>query len=145
MNKAGSLYKAGVTMANSRLVLEAAKRVSLQAVKEKENAAQKREEKEEQLLVDGVSAFRQWVAEGRLFWRKMVTNTQDQQGSMLLLVCECHSHTWIIKARQKMKDFSTAKACVKWLGEIGMGATWDEEMQVLEGKLEDDGLEGRLF
>ena len=45
MNKAGSLYRAGVIMANSRVVLEGVKRVSLQAEKEKENASRKREKK----------------------------------------------------------------------------------------------------
>lgn len=130
-----------VIMANSRVVLEAAKRVSLQATKDKENAARKREEREEQLLVDGVSAFRRWVAQGRLFLdedgHQYPTIPRKDAVAIVRVLLPCID----IKGELKMKDFSTAKACIKWLGEIGRGTTWDAEMQVLEENLEDDGLE----
>ena len=145
MNKAGSLYKAGVIMANSRVVLEAAKRASLQAAKEKENTARKREEREKQLLVDGVSAFRRWVAQGRLFLEEdghqyPTLTRKDAVAIVRVLLPRID-----VKGEMKMKDFPTGKACIKWLGEIGRGTTWDEEMQVLEENLEDDGSEGRSF
>lgn len=143
MNKAGSLYRAGVIMANSRVVLEAAKRVSLQAEKEKENASRKREEKEEQLILDGVSAFRRWVAHGRLFLEEDGHKYPTLPRKDAIAIVRVLLPRIDIKGEMKMKDLSTAKACIKWLGEIGRGTTWDEEMQVLEGKLEDDGLEGR--
>ena len=28
----------------------------------------------------------------------------------------------------KLKDFNSMKKCVKWLGSIGRGMTWDEHM-----------------
>ena len=37
-----------------------------------------------------------------------------------------------------MKDFLTAKLCIKWLGEIGRGATWEDEMQVVADNFEDE-------
>ena len=36
----------------------------------------------------------------------------------------------------KMKEFALAKACIKWLGKIGRGTTWDEEMGALEREME---------
>ena len=41
-----------------------------------------------------------------------------------------------------MKEFSTAKACIKWLGEIGRGTTWDVEMRTLE-MIESEGGDGQ--
>ena len=40
-----------------------------------------------------------------------------------------------------MKDFSTAKLCIKWLGEIEMGTAWEDEMQVVADNFEDEELE----
>jgi hypothetical protein len=34
-----------------------------------------------------------------------------------------------IKEELKLKDFNSMKNCVKWLGEIGRGITWDECME----------------
>ena len=104
--------------------------LSLQAAKEKENAARKREEKEEQLLVDGVSEFRRWIA-GHQYPR---LGRKDAFAIVRVLLPHLD-----IKGEMKLKDFSTAKACIKWLGEIGRGTTWDEEMKVLDKKLKNDG------
>ena len=42
-----------------------------------------------------------------------------------------------------MKDFLTVKAYTKWLGEIGRGAKWEDEMQALEDNCEDYDLKMR--
>ena len=34
-----------------------------------------------------------------------------------------------IKGELKMKDFGTVGVCLKWLGEIARGMTWDEHMK----------------
>ena len=46
-----------------------------------------------------------------------------------------------ILGQLKMKEFRTANACIKWLGEIGRGTTWDEEMRMLE--IESEGGDGQ--
>ena len=129
MNKAGSLYKAGVIMANSRVVLEAARRSALLTEKEKENAAQKREDKERQSLSDAVSAFRNWVNQGgkTLEDGSPVLQRKDAVAIVRVLLPRID-----VKGERKIKEFSTAKACMKWLGEIGRGTTWDEEMRGIE-------------
>ncbi len=42
---------------------------------------------------------------------------------------------WIdVKKEVKFSSFKTVKDCVKWLGEIGRGTTWDVEREaMLEG------------
>jgi hypothetical protein len=34
-----------------------------------------------------------------------------------------------IKRELKLKDVNLMKKCIKWLGEIGRGMTWDEHME----------------
>jgi hypothetical protein len=34
-----------------------------------------------------------------------------------------------IKGELKLNDFNLIKKCIKWLGEMGRGMTWDEHME----------------
>ncbi len=34
-----------------------------------------------------------------------------------------------IKGELKLKDFNLMKKCIKWLGEIGRGMTWDKHIE----------------
>ena len=141
INKAGSLYKAGEIMANSRVVLEAARRTAIQAKQDKDNAAKKKDAKEKQIDSDGVAAFRRWVAQGKQVsenenHRYPILPRKDAVSIMRVLLPRID-----VKGELKMKDFSTAKSCIKWLGEIGRGTTWEDEMQVLEDNFDDDELE----
>ena len=38
----------------------------------------------------------------------------------------------------KLSNFRTVKDCVKWLGEIGRGTTWDEEMRALKREYDEE-------
>lgn len=116
MNKAGSLYKAGEIMANSRVVLEAARRTKLQAEEEKKVAAKKKSEREKQIVSNGVVAFRKWVAQGRQFTenedhRYPLLSRKDAVSIMRVLLPIID-----VKGELKMKDFSTAKLCIKRAG-----------------------------
>ena len=44
-----------------------------------------------------------------------------------------------IKREDKLKDFGTLKACVKWLGDIGRGVNWDEHMADYRRKIIEHG------
>ena len=142
MTKAGKLYKAGIIMANSRVVLEAHRRSALLAEKERDEAVQKKKDKEQQYILEAVDAFHRWVAQGQ-----QITN--DAGFSYPVLVRK--DAVAIVRAllpridilgQLKMKEFSTAKACIKWLGEIGRGTTWDVEMRTLE-MIESEGGDGQ--
>ena len=129
-------------MVNSRVVLEAHRRSALLAEKERDEAVQKKKDKEQQYILEGVDAFHRWMAQG-----KQITN--DAGFSYPVLVRK--DAVAIVRAllpridilgQLKMKEFSTAKACIKWLGEIGRGTTWDVEMRTLE-MIESEGGDGQ--
>ena len=65
MMKVGKLYKAGVIMANSRFVLEVHRRSALLAEKERDDAVQKKKDKEQPYILEGVDAFHRWLAQGK--------------------------------------------------------------------------------
>ena len=65
MTKAGKLYKAGIVMANSRVILEAHRRWGEMVDKDKQQAEKKKKDKEQQWISDGIEAFRRWVEQGR--------------------------------------------------------------------------------
>ena len=122
-------------------MLEAARRTAIQAEEAKKEAAKKKGEREKQIVSDGIVAFRKWVAQGRQFTeneehRYPSLSRKDAVSIMRVLLPIID-----VKGELKMKDFSTAKLCIKWLGEIGRGTTWEDEMQVVADNFEDEELE----
>ena len=126
INKAGGLYKNGLIIANAQVVLEAAKRIAVLDAKAKENTELKK--KNDVVKRDGKAqkAHREWVHEGRLV---------DGDGNPKLNQKSAHANVRFllsrvdIKGELKTKDCNSMKACVKWLGEVKRGMTWDEHMQ----------------
>ena len=49
-----------------------------------------------------------------------------------------------VKKEVKIRDLKTVKDCVKWLGGICKGTTWDEEMEALEMEWEEGGFDAGL-
>ena len=47
-----------------------------------------------------------------------------------------------VKKEFKLGQFKNAKDCVKWLGEIGQGTTWDEEMSAWVREYEESNVKG---
>ena len=125
INKAGGLYKTGLIIANAQVVLEAAKRIAVLDAKAKAKAELKKTI--DVLKRDGEAqkAHREWVCEGRLV---------NDDGNPKLNRKSAHAIVRFllprvdIKGELKMKDFNSMKACVKWLGEVKRGMTWDEHM-----------------
>ena len=42
-----------------------------------------------------------------------------------------------VKKEFKLGQFKTVKDCIMWLGQIGRGTTWDEEMAAWERECEE--------
>ena len=72
-------------------------------------------------------AHREWVCEGRLVNhdRNPKLNRKSAHAIVRILLPRVD-----IKGELKMKNFNSMKACVKWLGEVKHGMTWDEHMHV---------------
>ncbi len=66
-------------MVNSRVVLEAHRRSALLAEKERDNALQKKKEKEQQYIFEGVDAFYRWLGQG-----KQITNDAGLSNPVLV-------------------------------------------------------------
>ena len=127
INKAGGLCKTGLIIANAQVVLEAAKRIAVLDAKVKANVELKK--KNDVLKRDGEAqkAHREWVCEGRLVDGD--GNPNLNRKSFRVIVRFFLPRVDIkVKGELKMKDFNLTKACVKWLGEVKRGMTWDKQM-----------------
>ena len=136
MTKAGKLYKAGIVMANSRVILEAHRRWGEMVDKDKQQAEKKKKDKEQQWISDGIEAFRRWVEQGRQITSDAGNNYPILSKKDAVAIVKVLLPRIDIEGVLKMKEFASAKACIKWLGKIGRGTTWDEEMGALEREME---------
>ena len=135
MTSAGGLYKAGVVIANCDVIINASKRAAIEAEQLKERAAQKKIEKHELLQSEGKMAFATWVGNGRKVNGSdgyPILNKKDAFAIVRVLLPRID-----VKRELKMGQFKAAKDCIKWLGEIGRGTTWDEEMEAWERECEE--------
>ena len=101
----------------------------------KERAAQKKIEKHELLQSEGKMAFATWVGNGRKVNGSdgyPILNKKDAFAIVRVLLPRID-----VKRELKMGQFKAAKDCIKWLGEIGRGTTWDEEMEAWERECEE--------
>ena len=73
--------------------------------------------------MEGVDAFHRWLVQG-----KRITNNAGFSYLVLVrkdavAIVQALLPQIDILGQLKMKEFITAKACIKWLGEIGRGTT----------------------
>ncbi len=141
INKAGGLFRAGVQIANSRVVLRAAKIIANEDALNKAKATQKKKERQESLQLEANLAFKRWKADGR----KMNDDGSPQLKRMdALAIVRVLLPRLDVKKEMKMGDLKTVKDCVQWLGGIRQGTTWDEEMEALEMEWEAARLDAAL-
>ena len=134
ITSAGGLYKAGVVIANCDVVIDASKRAAIEAEQLKQRAAQKKIDKQESLQSEGKMAFVTWVGNGRKVNDNgyPVLNKKDATAIVRVLLPRID-----VKKELKMGQFKTVWDCIKWLGEIGRGLNWDEEMEAWERECEE--------
>ena len=107
------------------MVLEVEKQIAVLDKKAKSNAELKKENDVMKQEGKAQKARREWVCEWRLV---------DGDGNQKLNWSSTHAIVRFllpmvdIKGELKMKDFTSMKACVKWLEKIKCGMTWDEHM-----------------
>ena len=107
------------------LILEAVKRIAVLDAEAKANAELKG--KNDVLKQDGEAqkVHREWVCEGRLVDGdgNPKLNRKSFRAIVRFLLPRVD-----IKGELKMNDFNSTKACVKWLGGVKRGMTWDEHI-----------------
>lgn len=118
-----------VQIANSRVVLWAAKQIAEEDELKKQITIQKKKEKENTMQLNVKIAFGKFVDSGR----KVNSNGSPMLNKKEALAVIRVLLPWIdIKKELKMGHFKTVKDCIKWLGEIHMGTIWNKEMGALE-------------
>jgi hypothetical protein len=113
--------------ANCRVVMEISKQVVREAGKQIEAAAAKKVAGNKTMEDEGVLAYQDWVESRRLKtdegWPKMnLKRTPKSIIKVLLPIID-------IKGLLKMKNFDRVGVCLKWLGQIARGMTWDQHMK----------------
>jgi len=127
INRAGGLFKCGIQIANSRVVLEASKRVEENEKAEKARKAEKVQEKEEGATWAAILTFGKWLTKG---------SPVDANGYPKLGKADSKAIVKVLLARiapnEKMSSYDSMKKCVTWLGDLAGGTTWVEEMKQVE-------------
>ena len=126
INKPGGLFRTGLIVANWRVVMESSKQVVREAGELIEVAAAKKVANNKTMEDEGVLAYQAWVESGRPKtdegWPKMHLKPAKSIIKVLLPMID-------IKGELKMKNFDRVGVCLKWLGEIARGMTWDQHMR----------------
>jgi hypothetical protein len=135
INKPGGLFRTGLIVANCRVVMEGSKQVTREAAVQMEAAAAKKVTGIKLQEDEGVLAYQAWVKSGRPVtpqgYPKMNLKNAKSIIKVLLPIID-------IKGELKMKDFGTVGVCLKWLGAIARGMTWDEHMKEYMNKLREE-------
>ena len=136
ITSAGGLYKAGIVIANCDVVIDASKRSAVEAEELKEKAVQKKIEKQESIQAEAKMAFAAWVGHGRKVNDDgyPALNKKDAYAIVRVLLPRID-----VKKEFRLGQFKTVKDCIMWLGQIGRGTTWDEEMAAWERECEESG------
>ena len=140
ISKAGGLFKAGIVVANARVVVEAAKRVKAEEEKKKEEKAEKDKVKEATVTYTALHHFGKWVADGKKY-----DNNKNPVLSKAAAVAIAKVLLPRIAPKEKVSDYATMKKCNEWLGSIAGGTTWETEMEQYEKEQRETVESRRLF
>ena len=133
VNKAGGLYKCGLSIANCRVVLEAAKRLGALEAKEKKEKAQKKSEKEAQTEWDAFRLYDGWKRAG-----KPMADGKPKFASIKNAIVILKVLLPKVAPKEKMKDYGSGKKALERLVMIAGGTTWEAEMDHLSAQKEAD-------
>ena len=130
-NKAGSLFRVGISVANCPVVLETLRRTKEQAEKVKEQKEKSRQVTEDGKVKAALEAFGKWCGDGmKLDGESHPVMTRTCALAIVKVLMPAVALTL------KVCDFTTLKKCAKWLGEIAGGTTWVDEMMAIRERNE---------
>ena len=130
-NKAGSLLRVGISVANCHVVLETLQRTKEQAEKVKEQKEKSRQVAEDGKVKVVLEAFRKWCGNGmKVDGESHPVMTRTCAVAMVKVLMPT------VAPKMKVSDFITLKSCTKWLGELAGGKSWVNEMRAFEERNE---------
>ena len=130
-NKAGSLFRVGISVANCHVVLETLRRTKEQAEKVKEQKEKSRQVAEDGKVKAALEAFGKWCGDGM--------KLDGESHPVMTRTCALAIFKVLMPAvvpTLKVCDFTTLKECAKWLGEIAGGTTWVDKMMAIRERNE---------
>ena len=142
MNKAGSLFKVGVHVANSRVLIEAARRHREGCTKAKAAKVLKDKCEKNNEALKAIELYRKWVADGKKIDGKGYPELTKPNSKAILNVLLTR-----IDKDGKRSSYSSMTECRKWLGELKGEKTWVNEMEQVEKEYTgfmDDGEEAPM-
>ena len=149
VSKAGGLFKAGVIIANCRVVTAAARRGEALKHQAEADAVQKHEAKAKSDLSSARDAYRRWEDKGR---KQTVDGDPDikSKKDAIAIIRVLLPRLSVGPKKVTLTSFKVLKDCLQWLGDIRRGTSWHEELEALffevddetYGAVEVDGAEG---
>jgi hypothetical protein len=133
VNKAGSLFRVGISVANCRVVLETLRRMKEQSEKAKEEKERARKAADDGKLKSGLDAFGKWCGDGRKVDGNNIPIMSRTNAVAIVKVLMPK-----VAPTLKLGDFTTLKSCTKWLGDLAGGTTWVDEMKAMEVGFEQE-------
>ena len=124
ITKSGGLFKTGIIVSNSRVVLEAAKRKKAMEEEKKRKKEEKDRKKEDKDTYAAATYFGKWIKDGE---------NVDADGKPKLGKDAAVAIVKVLLPRVnpnlKMKDYGTMKNCNEWLASL---TDWKAEMKKFE-------------
>ena len=133
VNKAGSLFRVGTSVANSRVVLETLRRIKEQSEKAKEEKERARKAADDGKLKSGLEAFGKWCGDGSKVDGNNIPIMSRTNAVAIVKVLMPK-----VAPTLKLGDFTSLKSCTKWLGDLAGGTTWVDEMKAMEVSFEQE-------
>ena len=137
ITKAGGLFKAGVIIANCRVVTAAARRGEALKLQAEADAVRKRQEKAKSDLSSARDAYKRWEDKGR---KQTVDGDPDikSKKDAIAIIRVLLPRLSVGPNKVTLTSFKMLKDCLQWFGDIRRGTSWHEELEALFCEVNDE-------
>ena len=140
INRAGGLFKLGVVVANYGVIMEASKRIKVTEKREKETKVNKKKDSTAKVNDTAVDKYWSWRYTGRKVdpdTGHPIMNKDTAVAIVKVPLPECDPNA-------NSAGYKNMGPCIKRLGSLAGGTTWEEEMIAYDAKRRP-ALPARLF
>ena len=130
VSKAGGLFKAGVIIANCRVVTTAARRGEALKHQAEADAVRKRQDKAKSGLSSAQDAYKRWEDKGR---EQTVDGDPDikSKKDAIAIIRVLLPRLSVGPKKVTLTSFKVLTDCLQWLGDIRRGTSWHKELEAL--------------
>jgi len=132
LNKAGGLFKCGLSIANCRVITEAGRRMAELEKKKKEEKTQKQSAKATQSEWDAFKLYDNWKRAG-----KPMADGKPKFASIKNAITILKVLLPKVAPKEKITDYNSGKKALERLVKIAGGSTWETEMDHISAQREE--------